>query len=148
MILCAAVSDQVSGSPRSSGRASDNLNKQNALVLAEELIFNNPEPIERGEAMAILGGNDSDAIADTLVALALHDPGGEWIEELCWRMAEHPDPSVRGLAGLCLGHVARRFGVVRPLSWEVVRALCDDPDVDNRPCAGLDDMRMFAGPER
>ena len=105
--------------------------------MSDELIFENPEPIGREQALAILGGNDSDRIADTLVALALHDPEGEWLEEVCWRMARHPDPSVRGLAGLCLGHVARRFGALRPHSWEVARALCADPTVDDRPCHRL-----------
>ena len=117
------------------------------IVSPDELIFKNPAPINRAEALAILGGDDSDRIADVLVALALHDPEGEWIEEVCWRMARHPDPSVRGLAGLCLGHVARRFGAVQPRSWELVRALCADPAVDDRPCDGLDDLRTFAAPD-
>lgn len=113
----------------------------------DEPIFDNPGPVDRAHALAILEGSEDDRIASTLVALALHDPDGEWIEGVCWRMAEHPNRDVRGLAGLCLGHVARRFGAVRTYSWRLVHALCDDPAVDNRPCDGLDDMLMFAGPE-
>ncbi len=81
-----------------------------------------------------------------LVALALHDDDGEWIEVACWRMADNADPSVRGTAGLCLGHVARRFGVGHDRSWELVRSLCEDPMVYNRPCDALDDMITFARP--
>jgi hypothetical protein len=92
-------------------------------------------------------GGDARAISYALVAIALNDDDGAWIEEQCWRMASHGDADVRGTAGLCLGHVARRFGVVRPRSWQLVRQLCDDRSVDNRPCDALDDLRRFAGPE-
>lgn len=113
----------------------------------EGLIFRNPEPISRADATAIPDGEDPHLIAETLVAVAMHDPDGEWIEDTCWRMADHADPSVRGTAELCLGHVARRFGAVRQKSWEVVHTLCDDPGVDARPCDALEDLVMFAGPE-
>jgi hypothetical protein len=51
-----------------------------------------------------------------------------------------------GIAGLCLGHVVGRFLVVHEYSWEVVRLLCEDSMVDNRPCDALDDMMTFARP--
>ena len=121
--------------------------KQALVVPPDEFIFHNPEPIARRDAVAILGGDNPEEIAETLVSVALNDPDAEWIEATCWRMAEHADPSVRGLAGLFLGHVARRFGALRAHSWEVVRGFCADPAVDNRPCDGLDDMRQYAGPE-
>jgi hypothetical protein len=113
----------------------------------EGLIFRNSEPVSRVAATAILDGGDPHLIAETLVALAMHESDGEWIEDTCWRMADHADPWVRGTAGLCLGHVARRFRSVRQKSWEVVRTLCDDPAVDGRPCDALEDLVMFAGPE-
>ena len=113
----------------------------------EEVRYEDPGPADRDEALATLEGDDPDLISLTLVRLALHDHDGQWVEEQCWRLADHRDPWVRGTAGLCLGHVARRFRTVRPLSWSIVQRLCDDPSLDNRPCDGLEDMRMFAGPE-
>jgi hypothetical protein len=115
--------------------------------VAAELQFENPEPVAREQAISALSGHPS-ALPRIMVAVALNDPDGEWIERFCWRAAEHPDPAVRSLAGLCLGHVARRFGSVQPESWVVVRRLCDDPSTDGRPLDGLDDMRQFAGPEQ
>jgi hypothetical protein len=96
---------------------------------------------------AALNDDDPVAVSRALVALALEDENGDWVEEQCLRLADHPDAGVRGTAGLCLGHVARRFGRVRPESWATARRLCGDDAVDNRPCDGLDDMREFAGPE-
>lgn len=109
--------------------------------------YEDPDPMDHDQALVVFAGEDSDLISRTIVGLALHDPDGEWVETQCWRLAEHRDPTVRGTAGLCLGHIARRFGHVRPKSWSIARRLCEDPTVDNRPCDGLDDMQMFAGPE-
>ena len=113
----------------------------------ERLVFDNPEPLDHESAEAVFATNDGVAISRALVGAALGDPDGDWIEIQCLRLAQHPDVAVRGLAGLCLGHVARRFGQVSQEAWRVVRELCADPTVDNRPCDGLDDMRQFAGPE-
>ena len=94
--------------------------------------------------MVALDTGSPEEIANVLVALAFHDEDGPWIEAVCWRRADHAEPSVRGTAGLCLGHVARRFGVVHDRSWGLVHLLCDHPMVDNRPCDALDDMITFA----
>jgi hypothetical protein len=73
------------------------------------------------------------------LGLALNDEDGDWVETQCWQLADHPDSGVRGTAGLCLGHIARRFRHVRRQSWSIVRRLCNDESVDNRPCDALDD---------
>lgn len=67
------------------------------------------------------------------------------LEELCWEFAEHPDAAVRGTAGLCNGHIGRRFGLVERRSWTLVDVLSADDTVDNRPCDALGDLRYFAG---
>jgi hypothetical protein len=120
---------------------------QTTLYPPPELRYEDPGLPDRAEALAAFGGDDSFLISTMIVGLALYDPDGEWIEEQCWHLAGHSDPAVRGTAGLCLGHVARRFRKVRPRSWALVRELCDDPAIDDRPCDALDDMRHFAGPE-
>jgi hypothetical protein len=109
--------------------------------------FEDPPLISRQQALEAFLAGDPVTISTALVSVSLNDDDGRWVEEQCWRLAEHADAGVRGTAGLCLGHVARRFGTVRRRSWVVVRRLCDDESVDNRPCDGLDDLRKFAGPE-
>ncbi|MGM0349426.1 hypothetical protein [Streptomyces sp. Adlamb9] len=56
-----------------------------------------------------------------------------------------------GLAGLCLGHTARRFGRLGDESLALVRALAaraeaDPADVDGRALDGYDDVRSFLFP--
>lgn len=53
-----------------------------------------------------------------------------------------------GLAGLCLGHAARRFGSLSEESVALVEALAcraeaDPADVDTRVLDGRDDMRSY-----
>jgi hypothetical protein len=100
--------------------------------------------MDRAAALSALDSGDPVAVSQALVAIALHDPDREWVEGECLRLASNNDPGVRGTAGLCLGHLARRFGAVLDESWETARRLCDDPAVDNRPCDAVEDMRMFA----
>src|SRR5437870_1316230 len=109
--------------------------------------FAQPGPIDREMALSAFANGDPPAISEALVSAALHDPDREWAEEQCLRLSEHDDAGVRGTAGLCLGHVARRFGAIRPESREAVRRLCDDPMVDNGPCDAIDDIEMFVKPE-
>ena len=101
--------------------------------------------MDRAAAVSAFDSDDPVKVSRALVSVALHDPEREWIEAECLRLARHPDSGVRGTAGLCLGHVARRFGIIEDESWETARRLCDDPAVDNRPCDAVDDMRTFAG---
>lgn len=83
-------------------------------------------------------------VSQGLVGLALSGDDRLALESLCWELAEHPDPGVRGTAGLCIGHIGRRFGAVERRSWELVKSLCADNSIDNRPCDALDDLRHFA----
>ncbi|MFF5637462.1 hypothetical protein [Streptomyces sp. NPDC012825] len=53
-----------------------------------------------------------------------------------------------GLAGLCLGHTARRFGrlsdeALAPAQSPATRAEADPTDVDGRAVDGYDDARSF-----
>ncbi len=100
--------------------------------------------MRREDALEAFASHDPVVVSEALVAVALHDEDAAWVEEQCRRLAAHDDAGIRGTAGLCLGHVARRFGVVAEESWRLVEDLCDDPAVDGRPCDALDDLRQFA----
>ena len=116
--------------------------------MPESRTFHNPGPLDREEATTALNSDDPALICNALVAVALNDDDAGWVEEQCWRLGSHPDADVRGIAGLCLGHVARRFGGVQRRSWRLVKALCRDPEVGMGACDGLADLRMFASPWR
>ncbi|MEU1466414.1 hypothetical protein ABZ467_38695 [Streptomyces sp. NPDC005727] len=90
--------------------------------------------------------------ASTLVGTALNDEDQAFVEHWCVEVGTRAPAGspLLGLAGLCLGHTARRFG---HLSEEAValaeslaaRAEVDPSDVDGRALDGLDDIRSFLG---
>ncbi|HEY7275787.1 MAG TPA: hypothetical protein VH594_07480 [Trebonia sp.] len=88
--------------------------------------------------------------ASALVGIALNDDDQEFIESCCLEVgirAATGNPLL-GLAGLCLGHAARRFGRLSDQAIAMVeslaaRAEADPSDVDGRALDGRDDVRWY-----
>jgi hypothetical protein len=88
--------------------------------------------------------------ADALVGSALNDDDQEFVEHWCVQVGTRalPGSPLLGLAGLCLGHTARRFGSLSDDALALAeslaaRAEADPTDVDGRALDGLDDIRSF-----
>ena len=99
---------------------------------------------------ALRDRSTEDAASSALVGAALHDPDRAFIEQCCEEIGIRavPGSALLGLAGLCLGHVARRFGRLgesaRALAESLAaRAAADPSDVDTRALDGLDDIRQY-----
>ncbi|MEU5328898.1 hypothetical protein [Streptomyces parvus] len=88
--------------------------------------------------------------AEALVGTALNDDDAEFVEHWCvqvGRRAVSGSPLL-GLAGLCLGHTARRFGRLSDEALALARSLAaraeaEPTDVDGRALDGYDDVRSF-----
>lgn len=88
--------------------------------------------------------------ANALVGSALNDDDREFVEHWCVQVGTRAvsGSPLLGLAGLCLGHTARRFGHLGDeavaLAYSLAaRAEVDPADVDGRALDGLDDVRSF-----
>lgn len=88
--------------------------------------------------------------ASVLVGSALNDDDREFVEHWCMEVGTRavPGSPLLGLAGLCLGHTARRFGHLSDKALALaeslsVRAEADPSDVDGRALDGFDDIRSF-----
>ncbi|MEV0952337.1 hypothetical protein [Promicromonospora sp. NPDC050249] len=88
--------------------------------------------------------------AETLVGTALNDDDQAFVEHWCVQVGTRAvsGSPLLGLAGLCLGHTARRFGhlgdgAVALAHSLAARAEADPADVDGRALDGLDDVRSF-----
>jgi hypothetical protein len=88
--------------------------------------------------------------ATVLVGTALHDDDAEFVEHWCMQVGTRamPGSPLLGLAGLCLGHTARRFGRLSEEAIALVKSLAaraeaDCGDVDGRALDGHDDVRSF-----
>ena len=88
--------------------------------------------------------------ASVLVGSALNDDDREFVEHWCMEVGTRavPGSPLLGLAGLCLGHTARRFGRLGDEALALAaslaaRAEADPSDVDGRALDGYDDVRSF-----
>ncbi|MEU5785136.1 hypothetical protein [Micromonospora lupini] len=88
--------------------------------------------------------------ASVLVGTALNDNDADFVERWCREVGTRavPGSPLLGLAGLCLGHAARRFGHLSDEALALVeslaaRAEADPSDVDGRALDGYDDVRSF-----
>jgi hypothetical protein len=121
----------------------------------QHLIFQNPPALPHGEVAETLERAIGDRAhepeaADALVGSALNDDDREFVEYWCVQVGTRAvsGSPLLGLAGLCLGHTARRFGhlgdgAVALVHSLAARAEVDPADVDGRALDGLDDVRTF-----
>lgn len=119
------------------------------------MTFHNPPALPHGEVAETLeraiGDRAHEAeAANVLVGSALNDEDWEFVEYWCVQVGTRAASGspLLGLAGLCLGHTARRFGHLGDEALALVRSLAaraevDPTDVDGRALHGLDDVRDF-----
>jgi hypothetical protein len=121
----------------------------------QHMTFHNPPALPHGEVAETLEraiedrAHEAEA-ADALVGSALNDDDRAFVEYWCVQVGTRAASGgpLLGLAGLCLGHIARRFGHLGDEALALVRSLAaraevDPTDVDGRALHGLDDVRDF-----
>ncbi len=88
--------------------------------------------------------------AGVLVGTALNDDDADFVDFWCVQVGTRavPGSPLLGLAGLCLGHTARRFGRLSDEALALAeslaaRAEAEPTDVDGRAIDGYDDVRSF-----
>lgn len=120
--------------------------------------FENPPALPHDTVLGILSralsGDSAESAqaeaARALVGTALNDDDLAFIERCCLDVAARAEPGCHllGLAGLCLGHAARRFGTLSDEALALAQSLArraerDATDVDTRALDGLDDIQHF-----
>jgi hypothetical protein len=119
------------------------LSFENPPALPHEVVV---EALER----ALCDRSAEGEAASVLVGSALNDDDREFIEHWCMEVGTRavPGSPLLGLAGLCLGHTARRFGHLSDEALALAESLAaragvDPSDVDGRALDGYDDVRSF-----
>ena len=102
--------------------------------------------VSREEVERAFEQGDPDVMSRVLIAVAFHEPDGQWAQDRCLAALDHASPVVRGLAATCLGHVAR---IHKRLDLDRVRprleALKADPYAGSRATDALADIERFLG---
>ncbi|MFI2426317.1 hypothetical protein ACH5A7_19820 [Streptomyces sp. NPDC018955] len=119
------------------------------------LSFENPSALPHDAVVEVLERALRDRSAEyeaasVLVGTALNDDDQQFVEHWCMEVGTRavPGSPLLGLAGLCLGHTARRFGRLSDGALALAeslaaRAEADPSDVDGRALDGYDDVRSF-----
>jgi hypothetical protein len=120
--------------------------------------FENPPALPHDTVLDILSRAVSEDSAEAVQAkaasamagTALKDDDRAFIEQCCFEVAARAEPGCHllGLAGLCLGHAARRFGTLSDEAIALAESLArraerDTADVDGRALDGLEDIQRF-----
>jgi hypothetical protein len=99
---------------------------------------------------AVIARGDPGELLYVPIVVGMNAPDCDrgWAEEICFRLAAHPNFNVRGNAILGLGHIAR---TCRALNLErtipiISHALTDqDPFVRGQAEGAADDLKVFLG---
>jgi hypothetical protein len=85
-----------------------------------------------------------------LLALALSDPDGAWVQRRALPLTEHPARSVRAAAALALGHTARLHPELSSAATVTALQALEkrDPELAGRVEDALDDVRTFSHDQR
>lgn len=104
---------------------------------------------ERDVEAVVAKGDPSELLyVPIVVGMNAADCEREWAEEICFKLANHPNFNVRGNAILGLGHIAR---TCRELNLEraipvISHALADqDPFVRGHADDAASDLKVFLG---
>jgi HEAT repeat len=83
-------------------------------------------------------------LREAIIAIALRDPDRAWVEEQVAELMRDPDGSVRSVAALAVGHLARIHGAVDDqLLIPILTDLLNDPDARGNAEVALDDISTY-----
>jgi hypothetical protein len=97
---------------------------------------------------AVIARGDPAELLYVPLVVSHYPPGRIWAESICVRLAQHPDPNVRGNALEGFGHLARLF---RALNQRVVQPLIEaglndsDEWVRAKAEGAAEDIEWFMG---
>jgi len=113
-------------------------------MLELSLRYHEVPPISRNEARAAFRTKDEAAICAALLSLTFHDPDWRWVQDQLLQFAKHKSSTVRGVAGLCFGHLARIHRQLdRDVVLPVLRKLADAPETRGQATDALSDIEIF-----
>lgn len=91
-----------------------------------------PPKIPRDEVDALLEQPQASGLELVPLSVGLHADDLVWAEEVCSRLAGHPDAAVRANALVGFAHLARRFHNLSFIAQAIVQASQKDPDATVR----------------
>ncbi|MFI1461233.1 hypothetical protein [Nocardia carnea] len=101
------------------------------------------DPIDRNDALEKLETGDEQSVVETILRLALHDPGGPWVTEIALNLLGDNSLAIRRAAVLALGHIARLHGEIDERAVPALQKMLSNPDMRGRAKDALSDIDIF-----
>lgn len=106
-----------------------------------------PEVSWRDQMLAQVRSEEIARSTDALLSLTFNEPDRLWLEQFLLGMIDtSPEPQVRALAVICLGHVARLHRAITRASVEKLNELRNDAELRSRALNAIEDIEVFAAP--
>lgn len=113
--------------------------------MMHDRIYEELPVVSHEEAVAIFAEADPKRIAETLVALGLHDADPHWVQEQSLRFLSHSDEVVVSAAILAIGHSARMHRTSGgDTIIQALQAVAADSRYTGKVQDTLDDIETFA----
>jgi hypothetical protein len=100
----------------------------------------------REKILKDLFSSNAELVVECLLSLAHFDNDWKWSQEQCIKFAKSDNESVRGIAMLCFGHIARihrnlNIGIVKPILYQGLKD--ESLFVRGHAQNALDDLEIF-----
>lgn len=106
--------------------------------------YREPGSLGRVDLARSLAERDIVTLREAIIAIALRDPDRVWVEEKLAELMHDLDGSVRSVAALAVGHLARIHRAVDDqLLVPILRGLLSDPDARGNAEVALDDISTY-----
>ena len=109
-----------------------------------ERIYRQPTPLGRDDLERARADRAVPIIREATIALALTEPDRQWMERQLVELMRDADGSVRSIAALAVGHLARVHGqIYLGEVMPVLQDLLEDSEAAGNAANALDDISMF-----
>ena len=109
------------------------------------MLYKDVTVIAREEAVTAFDSTDIAELCNAMVSVAFYEKDWHWAQDRFLSFINHDEPQVRGLAAICLGHLARIHGVLDlDLVLPILHELRHDSAISGRVEDALDDITQYA----
>lgn len=108
------------------------------------MYYESATALSHKEVKQAFASGEIEKICRALVSLAFYEADWRWAQEQFLFYTAHPSAQVRGVAVICLGHLARLHGILdKEIVLPTLNRLLNDPTIAGKVEDALDDMKIY-----
>jgi len=109
-----------------------------------DLIYDAVKPVKKREAKTLFKSEDRESLIMAMLGAAYYIDDWRWVQDHCLNFLGHPDPGIRKVAALCLGHIARIHGSLdEDKVFPVLKKLSRDSEIGKDIAYELKEIKWY-----